>query len=1022
MVFHRGLPSVHHHHFTLSVFLLLCVIQFYFFNLSLSQRLPEYEVEALKQIGKTLGMTGWQFDATDPCTSGLKGVNCSCGFSNNTICHVFAIVIPEESLPGVLPKEIVRLPYLETLDLRRNYLNGTVPKEWGTLEKLETLLLTGNRLSGQFPEEIGNISTLKRLQLGFNQFTGPFPSKIGDIAGINIIRMVGNNFTGELPETFSKLINLTNFWISDNQFTGKIPSFIKKWTNLRRVEIQASGLEGPIPSEISVLEKLETLKISDLNGKEGSFPPLDKLKRLKTLVLRSCNINGTLPDYLGSMGSLRHLDLSFNQLSGEIPSTFAGLSNVQNMYLTANFLTGPLPNWMQYGRVNTIDLSYNNFTLGISDGCQMNTNINLFGSSSMRNHSTRIPSCMESLVHCQPDRYAFNINCGGREVNGNDNTKYDADLGAEGPSNFYQNIPNSWAVSSTGDFAVNGGSESYKSELPANNNNTLSTIDPELYLTARLSPLSLTYYGYCLINGNYTVKLHFAENVFPDDESYGSLGRRVFNVYIQGKLELKDFDIAKAAGGARKAVIIILFAVVSSNTLEIRFSWAGRGTQRIPNNANYGPLVSAISVLNPDVVPPGKKISAGVLVGLVVASLSCVVFIILAALWWKGYLGRKNDIDQELRGLDLNTSSFTLRQIKAATNNFAAENKIGEGGFGPVYKGHLLDGTIIAVKQLSSKSQQGNREFVNEIGMISALQHPNLTRLYGCCIEGNQLHLIYEYMENNSLARALFGDKEAQLKLDWPIRHKICVGIARGLTYLHEESMLKIVHRDIKATNILLDKDLNPKISDFGLARLDEEENTHISTRIAGTRGYMAPEYALRGHLTDKADVYSYGVVALEIISGKGNTSYRTTEAERAYLLDWALVLQENGNLMELVDPTLNSYDEEEVLRVINIALACTSTSPILRPKMSSVVSMLEGGIPFGELVLNPISESSNDLKSEAIVDYHEQKNPDQSMAERSETRSISSDVPCSESSTSAVDLYPLIMDSEYWRNKESEY
>ncbi|KAI3912060.1 hypothetical protein MKW98_007587, partial [Papaver atlanticum] len=303
--------------------------------------------------------------------------------------------------------------------------------------------------------------------------------------------------------------------------------------------------------------------------------------------------------------------------------------------------------------------------------------------------------------------------------------------------------------------------------------------------------------------------------------------------------------------------------------------------------------------------------------------------------------------------------------------------------------GHLIDGTIIAVKQLSSKSQQGNREFINEIGMISALEHPNLARLYGCCIEGNQLLLIYEYMENNSLARALFGEEEVQLKLDWPTRHKICVGIARGLTYLHEESRLKIVHRDIKGTNILLDKHLNPKISDFGLARLDEEEDTHISTRIAGTRGYMAPEYALRGHLTDKADVYSYGVVALEIVSGKCNTSYRTKEAEKAYLLDWALVLQENGSLMELVDPSLNSYDEEEVLRVINIALACTNTSPILRPKMSSVVSMLEGGTPLGELSLNPISESSDDLKSKAIVDYHEQKDHGQSRTDHRETCTI---------------------------------
>ncbi|XP_050915212.1 probable LRR receptor-like serine/threonine-protein kinase At1g53430 [Lathyrus oleraceus] len=231
--------------------------------------------------------------------------------------------------------------------------------------------------------------------------------------------------------------------------------------------------------------------------------------------------------------------------------------------------------------------------------------------------------------------------------------------------------------------------------------------------------------------------------------------------------------------------------------------------------------------------------------------------------------------------------------------------------------------------------------------MISALQHPNLVKLYGYCIKGNQLLLVYEYMENNSLARALFGKPEQKLNLDWRTRMKICVGIARGLTYLHEESRLKIVHRDIKATNVLLDKHLNAKISDFGLAKLDEEENTHISTRIAGTIGYMAPEYEMRGYLTDKADVYSFGVVALEIVSGMSNTNYRPKE-EFVYLLDWAYVLQEQGNLLELVDPSLGSnYSAEEAMRMLQLALLCTNPSPTLRAPMSSVVSMLEGNTPI---------------------------------------------------------------------------
>ncbi|THG12169.1 hypothetical protein TEA_025032 [Camellia sinensis var. sinensis] len=288
----------------------------------------------------------------------------------------------------------------------------------------------------------------------------------------------------------------------------------------------------------------------------------------------------------------------------------------------------------------------------------------------------------------------------------------------------------------------------------------------------------------------------------------------------------------------------------------------------------------------------------------------------------------------DLKGLELPTGSFTVRQIKAATKNFDFANKIEESGFGLVYEGLLLDGTVIAVKQLSSKSKQGNCEFVNEIGMISALQHPNLVKLYGCCIEGKQLLLVYEYMENNSLARALFGPEEHQLTLDRPTKHQIYIGIAKGLTYLHE-STLKIFHRDIKAVNVLLDKNLNPKTSDFGLAKLDdEEENAHISTRrIMGTRGYMAPKYAMWGYLTNKADVYSFKVVALEIVCGRRATSSYRRNEDSFNLLELGLDLKEKGNLMELVDQRLESdCNKEQVMVMLNVVLLCTNATAAIRP------------------------------------------------------------------------------------------
>ncbi|PQP96912.1 putative leucine-rich repeat receptor-like serine/threonine-protein kinase [Prunus yedoensis var. nudiflora] len=627
--------------------------------------------------------------------------------------------------------------------------------------------------------------------------------------------------------------------------------------------------------------------------------------------------------------------------------------------------------------------------------------------------------------------YSLGINCGGKAVTvyGEKDKTFEADTYSAGPSSFYQSTTN-WALSSTGYFSDSGsledtltnddeGNLTYKltNEIPAMAN-------PQLYRDARLSPISLTYYGFCLANGKYTVNLHFAETVFTNGQTYKSLGRRIFDVYIQGRLVQEDFNIVDAAGGISTVVIMNHTTAVTSGTLEIRFYWAGKGTTGIPFRGVYGPLISAISADPADfeapTLPPPEVASStspggivGAVVGIVAGGVFIILILVFGILWRRGLLGQQNTLEDDLKGVDLQTGKFTFRQLKDATNNFDKANKIGEGGFGSVYKGLLSDGTVIAVKQLSSKSKQGNREFVNEIGMISALQHPHLVKLHGCCIEGNQLLLVYEYMENNNLARALFGPEESQLKLDWPTRHKICVGIARGLAYLHEESRLKVVHRDIKATNVLLDKNLTPKISDFGLAKLDEEDKTHISTRIAGTYGYMAPEYAMRGYLTDKADVYSFGILVLEIASGRNNTGYRSEE-ESLYLLDWAHLLKEQGNLMDLVDPRLGSdFNKEEMMRTINVALLCCNATSTIRPTMSSVVSMLEGRAAVQILVSDP-NASNNEM--EAMMKHFE-STLGMSTSE-SQIQTASSQGPLTSSSTSVHDLYPVIPDSSDWDNR----
>nr|XP_004295664.2 PREDICTED: probable leucine-rich repeat receptor-like serine/threonine-protein kinase At3g14840 isoform X1 [Fragaria vesca subsp. vesca] len=942
-----------------------------------ANRLSADEVQALKDIAKTLGKTNWNFSA-DPCSGEYGWItqadkynanNVTCGHcttsdaanatgTTDQICHVVSILLRAQNLPGTLPSEMARLPYLQQIDLARNYLNGTIPPEWGSLP-LVNISLVGNRLTGSIPVELANITTLKSLTIDFNNFSGGLPWELGFLPSIETLVLTSNNFTGELPDTFAKLTKLKDFRIIDNSLSGKIPDYIQNWTNIKKLGIQASGLTGPIPSGISLLTSLTDLRITDLNGPESSFPRLENMKNLKILILRSCYINGQLPEYFSDMTELTTLDLSFNKLTGKVPRSFvAPTNNLDYIFLTGNLLNGPEPLWMVG---ENVDLSYNNFTITPGPvNCQPQAGWNLFAGSSEGNSSA--VSCLSNkTTTCSKSWYTLNINCGGSGVTV-DGTTYDEDITANGPSSYYMSSTN-WVSSSTGYFPDDDSSTDHFTS--STNSSRLSMANAQLYMTARLSPISLTYYGFCLLNGNYTVNLHFAEIMFTNGPTYSSLGRRIFDVYIQGIRVLQDFNIADEAGGAGKAVIKNYTAAVTTNTLEIRFFWAGKGTTGIPVRGVYGPLISAISVV-PDFEPPAeissghisKSISIGAVVGIMAAGAVFLVLLVFAYLWWRGYLRRERTLEQDLKGVDLQTGKFSLRQIKDATKNFDISNKIGEGGFGPVYKGQLSDGTIIAVKQLSAKSKQGNREFVNEIGMISALQHPHLVKLYGCCIEGNQLLLVYEYMENNSVGRALFGAKESQLKLDWPTRHKICVGIAKGLAYLHEESRLKIVHRDIKATNVLLDKNLDPKISDFGLAKLDEDDSTHISTRIAGTYGYMAPEYAMRGYLTDKADVYSFGILVLEMVSGRCNTTYRSKE-ESFYILDWALLLQEKASLLDLVDPRLGcDFNKEEVMITINVALLCCNITAALRPAMSLVVSMLEGRARVADLVLDSSASS----------------------------------------------------------------
>ncbi|KAF2314563.1 hypothetical protein GH714_027603 [Hevea brasiliensis] len=885
------------------------------------------EVTALNAVIYKLGLVPTPTVSTDYCAlySGRRAfsiyIECNC---NGTTCHITQIRtdsidlsgggihemisklkclksldLGSNQLSGSIPATIGDLQYLETLNLYKNLLTGPIPpslgklsslkelrlyrnmlsneipKQLSNLSKLETLRLEQNQLSGHIPPELGNLLSLKQLTLDENQLIGTLPPELGKLGYLVDFDVSSNYLTGELNQSFAGLQNLQFFKVAGNNLTGRIPNYIAKWTALIYLNLMGNQFEGELPREIFNMKSLQYLLVSDLSNTSFSFPKEAKLSSIYLLVLRNCSINGPIPEYIGNWLSLDHLDLSFNNLAGGIPESFKNLT-LTKLFLNRNRLTEILPPWIFDTVYNfsesTLDLTYNNFS-------KIEKPKNLLQELNIEPNWNDIFAVRD----CQGKKYnSLFINCGGPNLTV-DGNEYDGDLSM---TNFAKDPKGKgkWAYTCSGDFwSTTSNSSDYHKNM------TCGVSENSLYRTGRLCPVALSYYAFCLQDDLYNVTLHFAETVYTKEEDYSIMGKRVFDVYIQGKRQRKDFDIKRWSGGPnQEQPEVFPYTNVEGNLLQIHLYWAGKGSLDNPPALN-GPLLSAISVIPSNPPSPRKKLTPGQIAGITLGSVFTPL-LLLAFLWrWL----RNKELDEIIKiNVQGKVVTVTLRQVINATGNFNPKARISDydGRFGEAYKVKIL----------------------------------------------------------------LF--LESETKPVWKDRLNICLGIAKGLKYLHEENKFKIVHGNVTSKNIMLGKNYTAKLSDFGLAVLYDDE-PFLTLERRQDLVTMAPECAYKP-IAIEADVYSFGHVMLELVSGKPSVQSRPNED--VFLMNTAGSLKKQGRILDLVDgdSPMTSDDKDEAKKIIELAMKCFNIVPENRPKMSEIVIELEEV----KNCLKPIPESRSTM------------------------------------------------------------
>ncbi|KAK9079497.1 hypothetical protein SSX86_001169 [Deinandra increscens subsp. villosa] len=584
-----------------------CFLVFLIHDLVSAQKTTDpSEVAAINKLIDYWSLKSKLNMTTDPCTPGAPWATetanprivCDCPAN---ICHITHLKIYALDISGELPQELFQLTELMDLNLGQNILSGSIPPEVGNLIKMQYLSLGINNFSGLVPKEFGSLTKLKSLSFSSNNFNGPLPVDFGKLTSLEQLYIDSSGVSGPIPQELSNLKSLHTLWASDNGFTGKLPEFLGTFTNLTTLRLEGTALEGPIPSSYAALTKLEDLRIGDLSGEDSTLDFLVNLSSLSILSLRSSRVSGEIPSQIGTFPNLQSLDLSFNKLTGSIPDSLQDSQSLHFLYLGSNMLNGEIPSNIITPQLRALDISFNSITGNLpANSAKIGRSLNIVGTlvngdDILDGKVSEISRCLLSDNKCTekfPDN-SFAVKCGGSQQTSSYGVRFDDDSETLGASSIYISSNNDWAVSNTGSFISNPNGPQYTTQTASQ---ITSTLDSELYKTARISPNSLRYYGIGLRNGKYNVELHFSEIQMDDSESWRGLGKRLFDVYVQGERVIQDFNIMKEAGGSKRALVRLFEANVTNTNIDIHFKWAGKGTCCIPFQSTFGPLVSAIHV------------------------------------------------------------------------------------------------------------------------------------------------------------------------------------------------------------------------------------------------------------------------------------------------------------------------------------------------------------------------------------------------------------------------------------------